>query len=199
MKDAHSLPSALRFVDFLHRSINDLFHGLYDVTEDADFIIASSLVFVLASLSEFRNVPYAYIAFTPQLFPSKYHPVPIFKYQKYPGCINSATWNLVSSIDRFNMTRRINRLRRKMRLHSIQDFWSHILGKNVIVASDPVIAPVPPDVAQSYTQTGYMHLNEPDISNPPLENFLKTGPPPRLCRIWKYAPAGSEQKCPDYS
>ena len=45
------------------------------------------------------------------------------------------------------------------------------------MASDRVIAEVPPDIEFRFTQTGYMHLDQPDVHNPDLEDFLSSGPP----------------------
>lgn len=178
MQNAHSLPSAFRFMSFLHRSFFDLFDCLERIISHADLIIGASLAFVTASLAEAMNIPYRYIAFTPQLLPSKYHPVPVFKYQHYPEIINAATWHLTRNIDRFNMTRWFNQVRRKLALPSISDAWSHILGRHVIVASDPLISKVPPDVRKPYTQSGYMHLHQPKAYLPELEDFLNSGLPP---------------------
>lgn len=63
-------------------------------------------------------------------------------------------------------------------LDPIQDAWLHILGRGTIVASDRAVAEVPPDVEVPYTQTGYMHLREPDQEFPELEAFLDAGSPP---------------------
>jgi len=52
------------------------------------------------------------------------------------------------------------------------------MGSSVIVASDEVVAKVPPDVNIDFIQTGYLHLEQPDEDDPELEAFLSKGPPP---------------------
>jgi UDP:flavonoid glycosyltransferase YjiC (YdhE family) len=89
------------------------------------------------------------------------------------------TWQVAGLLDRCNYTRLINRHRRQLGLNAINDAWRHILGRQVIVASDPAIAGLPPDIATpAVTQTGYMHLNQPDQQLPALEDFLAAGAPP---------------------
>jgi UDP:flavonoid glycosyltransferase YjiC (YdhE family) len=81
-------------------------------------------------------------------------------------------------LDQFNLTWLINKKRKQLGLKPVQDAWLHILGQDVIVASDKVIAKVPQDVEPAFTQTGYMHLDQPDRHLPELEAFLSAGPPP---------------------
>lgn len=76
------------------------------------------------------------------------------------------------------MTWLVNKKRKQLGLEPVEDAWLHILGRHVIVASDEVIATVPPDVELAFTQTGYMHLDQPDQHLPELEAFLRVGPRP---------------------
>jgi UDP:flavonoid glycosyltransferase YjiC (YdhE family) len=53
------------------------------------------------------------------------------------------------------------------------------MGQHVLVASDSVISKIPPDIDdQTFTQTGYMHLNQPDQHLAQLDTFLEAGSPP---------------------
>jgi len=61
----------------------------------------------------------------------------------------------------------------------IRDAWRHVVGQQVIVASDSVISKIPADIdGQTCTQTGYMHLNQPDQHLAQLDTFLEAGSPP---------------------
>jgi UDP:flavonoid glycosyltransferase YjiC (YdhE family) len=125
------------------------------------------------------GIKYRYIAFTPQLLPSGYHPFPAFKHQRFPLWYNRMTWRIAKLLDQFNFTRLINSKRRKLGLKPVQDAWRNIMGRHVLVASDKVISEVPPDVIEpTFTQTGYIHLHQPDQNFPELETFLEAGPPP---------------------
>jgi vancomycin aglycone glucosyltransferase len=178
MKDAHTFRSALRFVAFLRKELISQFEIFPDIISGADLVVGSSLVFTLSSVAESMGIEYRYLLFTPQLIPSASHPFVAFKHQGLPGWFNLMTWRVALTIDRFDLGALVNRKRLQLGLKPIRDFWAHILGKRVIVASDKVIAGVPPDVKTEFTQTGYMHLDQPDQDLPELESFLIAGPPP---------------------
>jgi len=178
MKDAHSLRSALSFIHYVRKEAFSQFDVFPEIIKGADLVIGASLVFALSTVAESMGVGYRYIAFTPQLLPSGYHPFPAFRHHWLPKWYNRMTWKIAKMIDRFNLTRLINKHRKTLALKPVQDVWLHILGQNVIVASDKIIAEVPPDVNTTFTQTGYMHLDQPDLYHPELEAFLSVGPPP---------------------
>jgi UDP:flavonoid glycosyltransferase YjiC (YdhE family) len=177
-KGVYSFRSAMRFVEFLHEEVALQFDALPEIISGADLTIGSSLAFALSSVAESLSIRYRYIAFTPQLFPSGHHPFLALKHHGLPGWYNRWTWRMALILDRFNLTKRINNRRRQLGLRPVKDAWFHILGRDVILACDRVIAGAPPDVKPSVIQTGYMHLNQPDQSNPELEEFLKSGSPP---------------------
>jgi UDP:flavonoid glycosyltransferase YjiC (YdhE family) len=179
MENAHSLRSAIRFVSFLRNELNAQFDLLPKIIAGADLVIGSSLTFALSTLAESMGIAYRYIAFTPQLLPSGYHPFPAFKHQRFPKWYNRMTWRIAEILDQFNLTRLINNHRRQLGLKLIQDAWHHVMGQHVLVASDSVISKIPRDIVdQTFTQTGYMHLNQPDQHLPELDTFLEAGSPP---------------------
>jgi len=178
MKDAHSLRSAARFFYYTRNEILNQFEVLPKIIAGADLVIGASLAFALASVAESMGIAYRYVAFTPQIIPSADHPFPAFKYHKFPKWYNRVTWQIARMFDKVNLTRLINQKRMNLGLKPLPDAWLHILGRYVIVASDKEIAKVPPDVAPAFTQTGYMHLNQPNQHLRPLDTFLSAGPPP---------------------
>jgi UDP:flavonoid glycosyltransferase YjiC (YdhE family) len=179
LENAHSLRSAIRFLSFVRNEINAQFNLLPEIIAEADLVIGSSLTFALSTLAESMGIAYRYIAFTPQLLPSSYHPFPAFKHQTFPKWYNRMTWRVASLLDRFNLTRLINDHRKRLGIVLIQDAWRHVIGKHVIVASDSVISKVPPDIVEpAFAQTGYMHLNQANQNIPELDAFLEAGSSP---------------------
>lgn len=178
MSCAHSPAAALRFVSFLRKELPLQFSRLEHAIEGADLALGSSLAFALATVAERRCVPYRFIAFTPQLIPSGAHPFMAFQTQGLPAWWNRSTWRIVSVADRFNLTRLINRCRQEWGLPPVRDAWRHILGPKVILASDRVVGAVPPDAGIPSVQTGYLHLEQPDVSVDGLEAFLASGRTP---------------------
>jgi UDP:flavonoid glycosyltransferase YjiC (YdhE family) len=179
MDNAHTLRSAICFVSFLRNELNSQFSVFPKIIADSDLLIGSSLTLALSTLAESMGIAYRFIAFAPQLLPSGHYPFPAFKHQRFPMWYNRMTWRIARLLDHFNITRLINNHRRKLGLKLIRDAWRHVMDRHVIVASDRAIATVPPDIVESaYTQTGYMHLNQPDQQLPELDAFLEAGPPP---------------------
>ena len=178
LKNAHSLVPAIEFLKFVRYETISQFSSLPDIIKGADLVIGVSLMFGLASIAESMNIPYRYLAFTPQLLKSGFHPPFVLKYQGLPMWYNRAAWSVITLLDKFNLTRLINIERKKIGLRSVIDAWTNILGENMIVASDPVVAVVPSDAGIAYTQTGYLHLDQPEKDNPELEEFLASGPSP---------------------
>jgi UDP:flavonoid glycosyltransferase YjiC (YdhE family) len=174
---AHSPLTALRFIKFLRQELLKQFETLDRIAKGVDLALGSSLAFALASVAERRDIPYRFIAFTPQLLPSCAHPVLTARTHGLPGWWNRWTWRLTRAADQCNITRLINRQRREWGLPPVRDAWTHILGPKVIVASDPCVAAVPRDAAVNSVQTGYLHLAQPDVEIPGLERFLESGGP----------------------
>jgi UDP:flavonoid glycosyltransferase YjiC (YdhE family) len=178
MENAHSIRAASHFLRFVRGEIDTQFESIPDIISGADLVLGASLVFSLSSITEAMGIKYRFIAFTPQLLPSSHHPFIAFKYQSFPRWVNRMGWNLATYLDKLNLTRLLNKNRRKIGLKSLTYAWEHILGEDVIIASDEEIAAAPPDSATSCVQTGYMHLIQPSQENLKLEAFLNAGPPP---------------------
>jgi UDP:flavonoid glycosyltransferase YjiC (YdhE family) len=176
--NAYSIKSMLRFLRFLRKEVDIQFAQLPNVVQDADLTIGASLVFALPTIAEWMNKPYCFVAFAPQVLPSRHHPYPLFREQWFPGWLNRLTWLSLEVLDRFNMQSLINRRRRKLGLRPTQFLWADLLGSHVIVASDPEIASLPDDVNPSCTQTGYLHLNQKGALDQDVIHFLQQGPAP---------------------
>lgn len=175
----YSLHSAARFLRFVHQEVASQFSQLPDIVAGADLAVGSSLAFGLASVAEAMGIAYRYIVFTPQLLPSGTHPFPGIAGQRLPRWLNRLSWQTVRLLDRLWFDRAYNRFRRNIGLSPSAEAWRTITGDHVIVASDSAVAPVPADVTDPrYTQTGYMHLQQPMTANPALSAFLADGPPP---------------------
>ena len=161
MRNVISLSSIRRFVSLIRKQLSVQFDTLPQLITGADLVLGASLSFGLPSIAESMNIPYRYIAFTPQLLVSGAHPCVWFKTQRFPTWINKMSWHLTRAMDRFNMTARLNLLRKSLGLKPVDDVWEHLIGKEVIVACDKELVPVPEDVEVQYCQTGYFHLQHP--------------------------------------
>lgn len=175
---AVNLRTGLAFVSFVRKELDVQFRLLPDIIRDADLVLGSSLMFGPASVAEAKKIKYRYVAFTPQLFPSQYHPFLTLQTHSLPFFINKMSWKTAELLDQFNITFLINRYRKKQGLDPVSNAWDHILGKDTIVACDKEIACVPGDVKQTWVQTGYPHLDLPGEPVPELGRFLENGTRP---------------------
>lgn len=178
MPDAHTVGSAIRFVSYVYKETLAQFDVLPKIISGADLVVGASLVIALATVAEYMGIRYRFIAFTPEILPSRDHPYPAFKTQGLPKWYNRMTWMVMRIIDRMGLTRVLNRKRRQLGLSPVRDSWLHILGQDVIVASDKEIVELPSDLEITATQTGYLHLDQKKPYLKDLETFLSVGPPP---------------------
>ncbi len=196
VKNALSLKSGIAFVRFLRQEIKTQFALLPEMIQHADLVVASSLVFSLSSIAGQFNIPYRYMAFTPQLFPSAFHPLPVIKSQTLPKWCNTLSWQFARCLDRFNIAALVNAHRRNMGLDPVKDVWDHILGKNTILACDRQIAAIPKDINRPCVQTGYPHLDVETALDPELEKFLEQGTKPFYAGFGSLPPLDQQKTLP---
>jgi UDP:flavonoid glycosyltransferase YjiC (YdhE family) len=178
LENVYALRSSLKFVSYVLKEVIGQFEVLSDIISGADLVVGASLALALSTVAEHMGIRYRYVAFTPQILPSGHHPYPAFKTHGLPHWYNRMTWSVMRGLNRFTFTSDINKKRKQLGLAPIKDSWKHILGQDVIVASDPVVAQVPKDLEFHATQTGYMHLDQPVQTMPELEAFLSAGSVP---------------------
>ena len=178
MRDAHSIRSAVYCTRYLRREFISQFQIFPKIIAGADLVVGASLVGALSSVAESMGIPYRFVAFSPSMLPSSYHPSPVCKHQGFTKYYNRMTWRIGTIFNRFSLTALVNEGRKELGIKPIKDAWRNILGNRVIVASDKAISTVPPDVEPAVAQTGYLHLDQPDVHLDKLEAFLKAGPPP---------------------
>ncbi len=176
--NAYTVRPAILFLQVVRQEVKRQFSELPPIIKGADLVLGASLAFGLRSVAESLGIPYGFIALTPQLFPSSHHPFLAARRHNWPRWINRLSWDIAQRADHFNITAIINRERRYLGLKPIGDAWTYILGDHVIVASDRSLGRVPPDVKQTYTQTGYFHLRQREELDEDVENFITSGPLP---------------------
>lgn len=191
-----SLYSGLSFVRFVMQELAWQLKHLPQIIASADLVIGSSLMFGLSSAAEAQGIPYRYIAFTPQVLPSAYHPFLPIQTQTLPLQVNRLTWTMAGILDRCSVALLINRYRKRQGLAPVPSAWDHILGHQPIVAGDREIAAVPPDVQKTVIQTGYPHLDLLEPPNPDLERFLESGEKPVYAGFGSMPPKGQKNTIP---
>ena len=195
-EDAVSLRTAIDSFFLVRQELHSQFKVLPQIIKNTDLVIGSSLMFALSSIAQAMNIKYRYIAFTPQLFSSEYHPFLTIKTQTLPQWCNGMSWKIASLLDKLNLTFLINQYRKKMGLGPIDTAWDHILGEDTIVACDKEVAKVPIDVKKRFIQTGYLHLDLPAATQPDLDRFLQKGEKPIYAGFGSMPPKDQARNIP---
>jgi UDP:flavonoid glycosyltransferase YjiC (YdhE family) len=174
----HTLKPVVGFLGFLRLEVRKQLSQLPDIIDGADLVLGASLCFGLHSAAELMGIPYGFVAMAPQILPSAHHPFVALKAQNLPRWLNRLSWEIARQLDRLNFTALINKERRHLKLAPVKDILRHVIGHHVLVASDPAIARIPPDVDLDCIQTGYLHMKTDQTLSGRLEAFLATGPTP---------------------
>lgn len=130
------------------------------------------------------------------MFVSKHHPFPVIRNQQMPKVLNRASWKSFHLADRLNITRILNRYRRRVHLAPLSSALDSILGDHTIAACDRAIAPVPDDVFQKVTHTGYLHLDLQTHLDDRLTRFVLKEPPVVYAGFGSMPPKDQEKKIP---
>jgi UDP:flavonoid glycosyltransferase YjiC (YdhE family) len=165
-------------VGFLLDELTRQIEGFPAIFKDADLVLGASLVIGAPTVAEYLGIPYGFVAFCPQVLPSHQHPSVLLRHHNLPWWLNRLSWKLDGQLHNILFRKAINKKRGSLGLQPVHDIWPHFFGQKTIVASDPVLAPVPPDVRQDWVQVGYLHLYQERELGPDLEAFLSSGPPP---------------------
>jgi UDP:flavonoid glycosyltransferase YjiC (YdhE family) len=174
-----SLRNLRRVIRFLQKEIETQVHQLPEAIEGADLVLGSSLLLGAPTVAEYFHIPYHFVSFCPQMLPSRFHPMPHVRNHNMPKWMNRIGWWVFRNLDlNFNYRKTLNNERNRLGLAPVSDILTHLLGDDIIVASDPLLGTVPADVVQSCRQIGYLHLEQKGELDPGLEDFIHSGPPP---------------------
>jgi UDP:flavonoid glycosyltransferase YjiC (YdhE family) len=193
---AHRLKAAASFRRWVLDEVVIQFERLPRWVAEADLVVGASLCLALPSVAEALAVPYRYVAFTPQLLPSGAHPCPIFRHQRRPPWINRLQWRLDALVQNLDLLPRLNRHRRRLGLPPVVEFWHHLLGSRLLLASDRELAAVPADVRLPVVQTGYLHLESASALPADLEAFISAGAKPLYAGFGSMPPADARRWVP---
>ncbi len=155
------------------------FTRLPQATADADLILGAGVQLAAASAAELHGIPYRYVMYCPVMLPSPDHAPPFLPTQELAPWLNRLAWRLMlGPLDRF-MRFRLNRTRHQyLGLAKIKSFYEYSMGECPILATDPILAPLPPQGPTSVQQLGCFHDHNPQPLPEKLEDFLAQGSPP---------------------
>ena len=155
-----------------------LFASVARASAGADLIVGAGLQLAAASVAEWRDVPYASVAFCPCVIPSGAAPPPIVRTQTLPRWINRLLWQLGGPVADFGLRGTVNRGRATIGLDPIDGPLGHLFGRRMIVAADRDLAPFGDDGPPLAVATDAWILEEPAELEPRVDAFLDLDPPP---------------------
>lgn len=162
----------------LPRLIAEQYTALEPFASRCDVMLGATLTAAGASLGEKLGFRYHYVSFTPAAIPSAEHPSLFTKSQALPRWLNRLSWWQSAFANNWALRSVINSQRKRLGLGKVRDAWLHLMDQRLIVASDPVLAPLPADLGLQAVQTGAWFLPETDELSPELQAFLAAGEPP---------------------
>jgi UDP:flavonoid glycosyltransferase YjiC (YdhE family) len=177
--DVHSPLTAPPFFRFLRAQARRQFVQLPEIVRGADLVLGCSLTFALPSVAEALSVPYRYVVFCPQVFPSAAHPSLFSRNHRMPALVNRLTWRVDALADRLLFRPLLDRNREKLGLGAISGTTiDHLLGDRPLLAAESILAPLPADLRLPVLRIGYPRLAGGEGLSRPLERFLDEGPAP---------------------
>ncbi len=167
--------AGLRYMD---ETIARQFERLPAATEDVDAIFGAGLCFAGGATAELHDIPYRLITYCPVLLPSAEHAPFIVPSASTPRWLNKLLWRTVVPAFSRLIGLHINRQRRRLGLGPRGDFFRTLLSERPVLATNPILAPVPGDCELPVTQACYPHAPAGEPLPDKLEGFLAAGPEP---------------------
>jgi UDP:flavonoid glycosyltransferase YjiC (YdhE family) len=168
---------------FFRKHVRSQVHAQFDVlrrhAKQADVVASAGIFFAGSSVAESFGIPFRYVAYTPQYCPSAYHPPISVASQILPRFVNRAGWFLFRLRINLLVGPWLNEEREALGLPRVRDaFYEITRADRLLIASDPEIAPLPPDVAGACSPTGAWHLTDDRALGADVDAFLRAGEAP---------------------
>lgn len=155
------------------------FDVLSALVHDADCVVAASLVFAARSCAEQAGRPFRFIAFAPEIFPSRHHPAFGMRCEHFPRWLHGLSWWAARRLDNWLLRGAINQGRARLGLAPIADALAHFADPALgLLATDAELAPAPPDLPLLAPPAGAVLLDRDEPLPEEVERFLAAGPPP---------------------
>ena len=155
-----------------------LFESVARVSEGCDLIVGAGVQLAAASVAEWREVPYASVAFCPCATPSSATPPPNVRTQTLPRWINRLLWQAGGPIADLALRGPINRGRATLGLDALDSPMSQLFRERTILAADRDLGPLPDDAPESAVGTDAWVLDQPGVLDPRVDAFLGLDPAP---------------------
>ncbi len=153
--------------------------GALPLARGADIVIGGGAMLAAPTVAQAAGVPLRYLAFTPQVFRSRHHAPFILQFTDLPPLVNRALWMASRILTEKILRAAVNPTRAALGLSYVDDLQAHVFPVGeAIVAADPELCPVAPDLALQVAPVGSFELPDDRPLPADLEAFLRAGPAP---------------------
>jgi vancomycin aglycone glucosyltransferase len=164
------------------QSVRSQFEAIRDAASGCDAIVAATALQIASrSIAELLDIPYAFTAYAPNVFPS----ADLMPARTMPGRVESvpvtdhrALWSAEGQRWNARFLRTLNDERAKLGFAPVDDIMRHIFGDTVWLAADRVLGPAPANADLGVVQTGAWFMRDDAPLSDDLQRFLDAGEPP---------------------
>jgi UDP:flavonoid glycosyltransferase YjiC (YdhE family) len=154
------------------------FERLVPLARGFDGVIGGGAQMAARSAAELAGAWYRYAVYTPQMIRSRHHP-PFIVPWHLPRVLNPLAWKLAARAWGGLLGTRIDGHRQRLGLAPVGDLVEHLFSSgHALLAFDPELMPVPPDITPAHPPTGAWHLPDARPLGTGLEAFLSAGQAP---------------------
>lgn len=164
-------------MDILKHHFECLEEVLLGNVHEAGLIIGSGYQYIGSTIAEYFNIPYLHTLHSAVFYPSSYTPPVDIPHTDLPRFINKLLWKTHDFLTRLIVLPHINNIRAMYNLKPFSTTYE-IYRKHMILSTNQVLSPVPPDVSSCRFMTDYWHLSEDIGLDNELQDFLDSGDKP---------------------
>ncbi|MCY1083698.1 glycosyltransferase [Archangium lansingense] len=174
----HRPLSAIRLMNrLIPEGVRAEWESLRPLARGSDLVVGAGATLTSRSVAEAAHVPYRYVAYTPQILPSVWHPPVMLPLTGTPRWLNRLCWAGIRSIYNRVLLPSLNTWRQSEGLPPVPCAIRHVFSPDTsLLAADPEVAPAPPDLP--VPQVGAFHLEDPRPLPAEVERFLADGERP---------------------
>lgn len=152
---------------------------LLPLVQGRDLVVAAGAALTARSIAEAAHLPFRYVAYTPQILPSAWHPPMMIPLTRTPRWFNRLGWRGFRALSNRVLLPTLNERRHSQGLPPVPCAIRHVFPAEPgvsLLAADPELAPTPPDLP--VPQLGAFHLADSRPLPAEVERFLDEGEPP---------------------
>lgn len=167
-----------RMLGFMREAIVRQLEVLPEVVKGAQVLVAASAVAAGPSVAEALGVPYHYVCFCPRVQPSRYHPTPAVRNSRLPRWLNRLSWWVNERVWSHLGRKPLDAWRARAGLGPSGELFGQVVTEQPLLAADPLLTPLPPDLVAGTRQVGAFFPEEVESLPAEVEDFLAAGEPP---------------------